>query len=155
MKIYNVYKNYEGNIIKITCDDKNLLSVDFVDKEGINNSNNVCLEVLEEMNQYFLTKNYCFKIPIKLNGTEFQKEVWNEILKIPYGQTVSYEEIAIRLGNKNKVRAVANAIGKNKILIIVPCHRIIGKNGTLTGYKSGIDHKRMLIDYEKRNIVNF
>ena len=155
MKIYNVYKNYEGNIIKITCDDKNLLSVDFVDKEGINNSNNVCLEVLEEINKYFLTKNYRFKIPIKLTGTEFQKEVWNEILKIPYGQTVSYEEIAIRLGNKNKVRAVANAIGKNKILIIVPCHRIIGKNGALTGYKSGIDHKRMLIDYEKRNIVNF
>ena len=155
MKIYNAYKNYEGNIIKITCDEKNLLSVDFVDKEGINNSNNVCLDVLKEINQYFLTKNYHFKIPIKLNGTEFQKEVWNEILKIPYGQTASYEEIAIRLGNKNKVRAVANAIGKNKILIIVPCHRIIGKNGTLTGYKSGIDHKRMLIDYEKRNIVNF
>ena len=82
---------------------------------------------------------------MKLNGTEFQNLVWKEILKIPYGQTMSYKEIAVRIGQPNSSRAVANACGKNPYPIIIPCHRVICSNGKLGGYSGGISEKRRLL----------
>jgi methylated-DNA-[protein]-cysteine S-methyltransferase len=83
-------------------------------------------------------------------GTAFQKNVWNQLRSIPYGETVTYLKIAELIGNQKAVRAVGAANGKNKISIIVPCHRVIGQNGTLTGYAGGLWRKKWLLEHEKR-----
>jgi len=91
-------------------------------------------------------------IDFKLKGTPFQEKVWQELLNIPYGETISYGELAIRIGNPRAFRAVGMANGKNPISIIVPCHRVIGKDGSLTGFGGGIDVKKQLLSLEQSNI---
>lgn len=107
------------------------------------------LKTISEIKEYIEGKRKKFDIPIKLQGTEFQKKVWNELLKIPYGETCSYKDIAIRINNEKGVRAVGMANHNNPIAIIVPCHRVIGKNGKLVGYAGGIDKKTKLLEIEK------
>jgi methylated-DNA-[protein]-cysteine S-methyltransferase len=103
-----------------------------------------------ELDEYFHHKRTIFDIPLLFTGTEFQNNVWRALLKIPYGKTISYREQASRLGMPTKVRAVANANGANPISIFVPCHRVIGSNGTLSGYAGGIDAKQTLLQLEAR-----
>lgn len=103
----------------------------------------------EQLMEYFKGQRRTFNIPIKLNGTEFQTKVWKELLKIPYGETCTYKDIAIRLGNPKACRAVGGANNKNPIMIIVPCHRVVGKNGNLVGYACGLDVKSKLLEIEK------
>lgn len=107
----------------------------------------------KQLNEYFGGKLKKFDIPLDLAGTEFQKQVWLGLLQIPYGCTTTYAKQAELLGKPSAVRAVANANGKNKISIILPCHRVIGSNGTLTGYGGGIWRKKKLLEFEKQNIV--
>ena len=102
----------------------------------------------QQLNEYFEHKRKVFDLPIKLVGTDFQKSVWNELIDISYGKTSSYLELANSISNTKAVRAVANANGANAISIIVPCHRIIGKNGTLVGYAGGLSAKKKLLDLE-------
>ena len=104
-----------------------------------------------QLEEYFDGRRKEFDIPIKLRGTEFQKKVWNELLKIPYGVTVSYKDIAIKIGNPKACRAVGMANHNNPILIIVPCHRVINENNKLGGYALGLDLKRKLLELEKEN----
>ena len=104
-----------------------------------------------QLEEYFDGKRKEFDISIKLIGTEFQKKVWNELLKIPYGETVSYKDIAINTGNPKACRAVCMANHNNPILIIVPCHRVINENKKLGGYALGLDLKRRLLELEKEN----
>lgn len=106
-------------------------------------------KTINEIKEYLNGNRKKFDIPIKLNGTGFQKKVWNELLKIPYGETCSYKDIAIRINNEKGVRAVGMANHNNPIAIIVPCHRVIGKNGKLVGYAGGIDIKSKLLEIEK------
>lgn len=107
-------------------------------------------EACNQLKDYFLGKRIKFDLPIKLKGTEFQINVWNELKKIPYGHTLSYEDIAIKLGNKKAVRAVGQANNKNPLMIIIPCHRVINKNGNLGGFGCGNDIKRYLLNLEKQ-----
>lgn len=102
----------------------------------------------KELSEYFNGKRENFTVALDLVGTDFQKQVWGELLKIPYGNTISYMEQSKRLGNEKAVRAVANANGRNKISIVVPCHRVIGSDGSLTGYASGLDNKKFLLNLE-------
>ena len=104
-----------------------------------------------QLEEYFDGKRKEFDISIKLIGTEFQKKVWNELLKIPYGESVSYKDIAINTGNPKACRAVGMANHNNPILIIVPCHRVINENKKLGGYALGLDLKRRLLELEKEN----
>ena len=104
-----------------------------------------------QLEEYFDGKRKEFDISIKLIGTEFQKKVWNELLKIPYGETVSYKDIAINTGSPKACRAVGMANHNNPILIIVPCHRVINENKKLSGYALGLDLKRRLLELEKEN----
>ena len=97
-------------------------------------------------------KRKIFDIPIKLDGTEFQVKVWTELLKLPYGKTCSYLDIAKKIGNPNAARAVGMANNKNKIQIIIPCHRVIGSNKKLIGYAGGIKIKEKLLKLEKDNL---
>ena len=117
-------------------------------KEEITGIIRQCIVQLEE---YFSGKRKEFTIPFSMEGTDFQKRVWTELLKIPYGETITYLELAKRLGDEKCIRAAASANGKNKLSIIIPCHRVIGANGSLTGYAGGIENKRKLLELERDN----
>lgn len=104
---------------------------------------------IEELNLYFAGKKQQLEWPLNLVGTDFQKSVWQTLLTIPYGETRSYSDIALQLGNVKAVRAVGGAIGANPVMIVVPCHRVIGKDGTLTGFSGGLDLKDKLLNIEK------
>ena len=106
-----------------------------------------------QLNEYFAGTRKCFDIPLVTHGTEFQKKVWNELLNIPYGATKSYRQQADTLKSPLSVRAVANANGMNRIAIIIPCHRVIGSNDSLTGYAGGLHRKKWLLDHEKKHSV--
>jgi methylated-DNA-[protein]-cysteine S-methyltransferase len=101
-----------------------------------------------QLREYFLGQRTTFDIPLGPKGTEFQKRVWQELSKIPYGQTISYGEQARRLGRPKSARAVGAANGKNPIGIIIPCHRVIGASGSMTGFAGGIEIKRQLLAIE-------
>lgn len=114
-----------------------------------NNKNFPILE--KQLNDYFAGKLKKFTVPLVTPGTDFQRAVWDELLKIEYGKTRSYKQQSVCLGKPEAVRAVANANGMNKISIIVPCHRVIGEDGNLTGYGGGLWRKKWLLDHEKKN----
>lgn len=104
----------------------------------------------QQLGEYFNGERTEFDVPLDPEGTEFQQQAWLVLRAIPYGTTVSYGEQADRMGDKKKARAVGAANGRNPISIIVPCHRVVGSNGSLTGFAGGIDTKRFLLDHERR-----
>ena len=105
--------------------------------------------VAYQLDEFFAGKRRDFDLPLAPRGTEFQKRVWAELLRIPFGETISYLELATRMGNPSASRAVGHANSKNPIWLIIPCHRVIGSNGRLTGYAGGIDLKQKLITWER------
>jgi methylated-DNA-[protein]-cysteine S-methyltransferase len=107
--------------------------------------------VCEQLTEYFAGKLQEFDVRLAPEGTEFQKRVWHELCRIPYGTSISYGELARRIGQPAASRAVGRANGQNPISIIVPCHRVIGADGTLTGYGGGIERKQWLLDHEAAN----
>jgi methylated-DNA-[protein]-cysteine S-methyltransferase len=104
--------------------------------------------VCEQLDAYFAGELDRFDVPLAPSGTEFQLRVWEELLRIPFGETISYGELAERIGNPRTVRAVGLANGRNPISIIVPCHRVIGADGSLVGYGGGLERKRWLLEHE-------
>lgn len=106
-----------------------------------------------QLNEYFENKREEFTIPIKLIGSPFQIKVWKELLKIPYGQTISYKEQATNIGKPTAFRAVANANAQNSLMILVPCHRVISSSGKLSGYAGGVSNKAALLKLEKSNFL--
>lgn len=139
--------------IKITADDNAINSVLFVldDTEmEPENSNDVIEKCKQQLKEYFAGELKEFDVEIYQEGTEFQQRVWSELMKIPYGKTVSYNDIAKKVGGRNMMRAVGAANGKNQISIIVPCHRVIGSDGKLTGYASGMWRKEWLLKHEDK-----
>lgn len=106
-----------------------------------------------QLEAYFLKKLQQFELPVILMGSPFQTMVWNQLIQIPYGETCSYEEISLRLNNPLAIRAIAHANGQNPIAIIVPCHRVIGKDGSLTGYAGGLWRKKFLLEHERTGPV--
>lgn len=105
----------------------------------------------QQMGEYFIGQRKEFDMPLHFAGTPFQKSVWTGLLQIPYGETRSYKQQSIFLGNEKAIRAVAGANGENGIAIIVPCHRVIGEDGSLTGYGGGLQRKKWLLDLEKKH----
>ena len=119
--------------------------------EFVQGEHNYISKLETQLDEYFNGKRMSFDIPLVLTGSDFQKKAWDALMKIPYGETRSYQQQAIKIGDKNAVRAVARANGDNKISIIVPCHRVIGKDGKLAGYGGGLWRKKYLIDLEQSN----
>jgi methylated-DNA-[protein]-cysteine S-methyltransferase len=115
----------------------------------VSSNNPYLLEAQDSLQAYFDKQTKRFEIPLDLHaGTAFQQQVWLALLKIPYGRTVTYNQISQYIGAPNSVRAVAGAVGRNPLSIMVPCHRVIGSNGTLTGYAGGLDRKLALLTLE-------
>lgn len=108
-------------------------------------------KVYTQIEEYLHGKRTSFDFAYKLNGTEFQKKVWEQLLRIPYGETRTYKEIAAAIGNPKASRAVGMANNKNPIIIAIPCHRVVGTNGKLVGYAGGLDMKKALLTIEKQN----
>lgn len=125
---------------------KRILRAEF--EEGMSD---VIGEATRQLDEFFARKRKEFTVPLLFVGTEFQKIVWNELLKIPFGQTISYGEMAQRIGMSKAVRAVANANGANSMSIFAPCHRIIGSDRSLTGYGGGLPAKKYLLELEANN----
>lgn len=119
--------------------------------ETTNKTDNVATQAIMQLESYFANELKDFSIPLLLIGTPFQKTVWAKLCQIPYGSTVSYLQIAQKMGSPKAVRAVANAVGANTLNIFIPCHRIIGSNGQLTGYGGGLEAKKILLEIESKN----
>ena len=137
-----------GDLIITSLDDK-ITGVNF--SSGERNDpivTPVIEQCISELDEYFLRGRKFFNVDLHLSGSVFQNKVWNELLTIPYGKTISYLELAIRIGDINSIRAVGLANGQNPIAILVPCHRVIGKNGDLVGYGGGVDKKVWLLQHE-------
>ncbi|MDL2227402.1 methylated-DNA--[protein]-cysteine S-methyltransferase [Odoribacter sp. OttesenSCG-928-L07] len=116
--------------------------------EYVEENSDVIQIAISQLEEYFNKQRTQFDIPFLMIGTEFQKSVWDELLKVPYGKTASYMDLSKRLNNVNAIRAVASANGANAISIIIPCHRIIGSNRELVGYAGGLQAKRKLLELE-------
>ena len=103
-----------------------------------------------QFDEYFSGKRFHFDLPVHQMGTPFQERVWNELVKIPFGKTISYLQLSQRIGNVKSIRAVGTANGRNKLSIVVPCHRVIGSDGSLTGYAGGLWRKQWLLEHENK-----
>ncbi len=147
------YKSPIG-VVKISGTAKYISEVIFLDSidEPVASEDNHLLlnQCVEELIQYFNGNRLSFDIPVHQKGTEFQSRVWGELINIKYGKTVSYMDLAKRLGDPNCIRAAAGSNGKNQVCIIVPCHRVIGSNQSLVGYAGGLWRKRWLLNHENR-----
>lgn len=135
--------------IRLQAKGELLQRLDFVDEaEPLIKPTSFLLQVTNQLNEYFDGKRMRFEIPVHADGTHFQMNVWDQLIQIHYGHTWSYEDLAKRLGDKKVIRAAATANGRNPIPIIIPCHRVIGKDGTLTGYSGGLWRKKYLLELE-------
>lgn len=144
-----VFINTPLGTAKIKGDEKGI-SLISINEEG-EISKKIPLELKEAVNQlkeYFEGKRKQFNFELNPKGTDFQQKVWKALLKIPYGKTTSYLELSKTLGDVKAIRAVASANGKNPLWIVIPCHRVIGSDGSLTGYAGGLWRKKWLIDHE-------
>lgn len=135
--------------LEITGDEDGISKVLFLDQEpSIRNSNPILDECVKQLSEYFENQRTEFNLRLNPAGTDFQKTVWSALQNIPYGKTISYMDLAKRLGDPKVIRAAGTANGKNPIAIIIPCHRVIGTNGSLTGYAGGLGRKQWLLEHE-------
>jgi AraC family transcriptional regulator of adaptative response/methylated-DNA-[protein]-cysteine methyltransferase len=146
---------------------ENLCQLEFADRQGLKKSyaemrrrfalpvvpgeNAVLKKLRQELQEYFNSDRRELTVPLDLRGTDFQQRVWRELQRIPFGKTASYETIAKKIGSPSAVRAVARANGTNRIYLLVPCHRVIAKDGTLSGYGGGVWRKRLLLELERKH----
>ena len=151
MKHYYTYKTIVGNIT-ITEEDNHIIMIKFKEdsEDAVKKETSLIKEVIKQLSQYFDGKREEFDLPLKSVGTDFQQRVWAALQRIPYGQVWSYKRLAQEIGNPKACRAVGMANNKNPISIVVPCHRVIGSNGSLVGYASGIENKRYLLNLEQQ-----
>ncbi|MEO6882406.1 MAG: methylated-DNA--[protein]-cysteine S-methyltransferase [Bacteroidia bacterium] len=152
MEIYTSFIKSPIGWMELTGNESGISSLIFIEenKKNIFEIHDSLKNVAYQIEEYFSGKRKIFELKLNPEGTDFQKKVWRELAEIPFGKTVSYLTIAIALGDKNATRAVGNANGKNPISIIVPCHRVIGENGKLTGYAGGLWRKEWLLQHEKK-----
>ena len=136
-------------IAKIVGDENGIAEISVL-SEGENTSEipNSLKECVSQLREYFEGRRQCFDFKLNPQGTDFQQKVWQELLNIPFGKTLSYLDLTKKLGDVKAIRAVASANGRNPLWIVVPCHRVIGTDGSLTGYAGGLWRKKWLLDHE-------
>ena len=152
-ELYKAYYQSEIGLIELTATESAIKALEFVEPEPGSPADEVAIPdilkiCLNQLDEYFHAKRRQFVLSLSPDGTPFQKKVWQQLLSVPYGATASYLEIALAIGNPKAVRAVGAANGRNPISIIIPCHRVIGSNGKLTGYGGGLWRKEWLLNHE-------
>jgi methylated-DNA-[protein]-cysteine S-methyltransferase len=155
MQTFTTYYQSPIGLLRITGTENYISSVKFIDTQDQMSPENkelppLAIQCLEELIQYFHGARRQFDFPVQQEGTAFQQKVWYELMNIPFGRTISYLDLARRLGDTNSIRAAASANGKNQLAIIVPCHRVIGSKNDLIGYAAGLWRKKWLLDLEKK-----
>ena len=156
MEIFSDYIKNELGYLVIKGGPEKIVSVSFEDDmPEVGKTNQVVEECKSQLLEYFSGSRKVFSVPLDLQGTDFQVDVWNELTKIPFGEVITYTALAQRFGDIKKLRAVGMANSKNPISIIVPCHRVVGKKGNLVGYGGGLWRKRWLLDFESRRLNLF
>ena len=154
MTTYAFYQSPFG-LLKIGIADEKVVLVGIVSKQDkAHQPTPLSAEVYRQLQEYFAGKRTVFTVPYALNGTSFQQAVWTQIAKIPYGQTVTYKDIAQAIDKPRAFQATGRAVGANPLAILIPCHRVVGSNGELTGYAFGLEMKKSLLDLEGKTIVN-
>lgn len=154
-EVYTTYYHSPVGLVKIAGTDLFISEVSFHDttQKGHPHKKDIpplLIQCIEQFIQYFHGERKVFDLPINQEGTAFQKDVWNELMTIPFGKTISYLDLAKRMGDVKATRAVANANGKNDVAVIVPCHRVIGSNRELIGYAGGLWRKKWLLEHEMK-----
>ncbi|NNJ29781.1 methylated-DNA--[protein]-cysteine S-methyltransferase [Lacrimispora defluvii] len=155
MKCWDIFESELGPI-QVICDEEGVLGVEFgidAPKEGLKKSTDLIKKTVLQLNEYLIGERTQFDLPLKPEGTAFQKKVWEALCTIPYGQTRSYKEIAVQIGNEKACRAVGMANNRNPISIIIPCHRVIGADKSLVGYGRGLDIKVKLLNLESPGVT--
>jgi len=151
-KEYKICYKSELGLIQITSSEDAVTEIDFVEKQNDTTEIPPILkEAYTQIDEYFRGIRKSFDLKLYIEGTDFQKKVWDQLRQIPYGEISTYKEVAKAIGNEKAVRAVGNSNNKNKIPIVIPCHRVIGSNGKLVGYAGGLHIKQWLLEHEKSN----
>lgn len=156
MKYWDIFESELVGPIQIICDEEGILGLEFgseAPKEGLKKSTNLIKKTVLQLNEYLIGERTEFDLPLKPEGTAFQKKVWEALCTIPYGQTRSYKEIAVQIGNEKACRAVGMANNRNPISIIIPCHRVIGADKSLVGYGGGLNIKVKLLNLESSGVI--
>ena len=151
-KTYCLFIESPVGIIKLISNKLSLLSIQFEKEPGLSDTDipDILIDTKFQLEEYFSGKRKSFDLQLKSSGTDFQQKVWEEVKKVGFGTTQSYLDISLKLGSEKFTRAVGMANGKNPIPIIIPCHRIIGSDGKLTGYAGGLERKKWLLLHEQR-----
>ncbi len=152
---FETYISAKGKTLRIVSDRDAVKEISFVTHpfETGPDLPEILRQASAQLLEYFAEKRTDFDLNLNPDGTEFQKKVWNLLKTIPFGKTFTYAQMADKLGDPKVIRAAASANGKNPIAIVIPCHRVIGSDGSLTGYAGGLENKRFLLDLEKANGV--
>ena len=150
--VFTTYLESPVGLIEINADDAGILSILFTDdtERTEREENDISVSAKAELAEYFSGIRKTFDLPLHFSGTDFQQRVWTQLQAIPYGTTVSYLDLAKKLGDPKCIRAAASANGKNPFAIIVPCHRVVGSNNDLVGYAGGLWRKRWLLEHENK-----
>ena len=147
--LFTVYYESPIGFLEVQTTEGGLRAVSFTLEKSVVEKENIYNQLaVKQLDEYFKNERTEFDIPLDLEGTDFQLRVWRELSKIPFGKTKSYMDIAKALGDPKAIRAVGTSNGRNKISIIIPCHRVIGSDGSLTGYAGGMERKKWLLDFE-------
>jgi methylated-DNA-[protein]-cysteine S-methyltransferase len=152
MNLYTSYYSSPLGFLKLQCSGEHIKAVLFEDEAGEETGDHELLQLCSgQLDEYFSGKRRIFELPLSQDGTAFQSKVWDLLCDIPYGKTISYNDLAKQYGDLKAIRAVASANGKNNLAIIVPCHRVIGSNHSLTGYAGGLWRKKWLLEHELKH----
>jgi methylated-DNA-[protein]-cysteine S-methyltransferase len=155
MKIFSTYYTSPLGKLKIQCSHEHIRAVLFCGEEESPEADDHPLlqQCAQQMDDYFTGKRKDFDLPLQQDGTDFQQKIWELLLQVPFGKTVSYLQVANQYGDLKAIRAVASANGRNNLLIVVPCHRVIGSNQSLTGYAGGLWRKKWLLEHEAKHHI--
>ncbi|MCC6691384.1 MAG: methylated-DNA--[protein]-cysteine S-methyltransferase [Bacteroidia bacterium] len=152
-----IYHQSPVGLLKIKTDFNFVSAVLFCDATDVipasNSAGTAALTCVRQLDEYFEGKRTAFDFPMKQMGSDFQQKIWNELLKIPYGETITYLELSKRVGDTKAVRACGTANGQNQLAVVVPCHRVIGSNGKLVGYSGQLWRKKWLLLHEANNSI--
>ncbi len=151
MKTYIYYYNSPVGFLQLQSTEDHVISINFSEKNEPEKTYSAILKkCILQLDEYFEGKRKTFNLPLLQSGTVFQSKVWHQLNQIPFGKTISYLDLALQIGDAKAVRAVAAANGRNNCAIVIPCHRVIGSNKTLTGYAGGLWRKQWLLQHEAK-----
>jgi len=149
-EVYAIYEFPFGKL-KIGYNDAEIIYINKTDEQGIGAPSALSDLAAAQLSEYFDGKRKEFNLPLQMQGTEFQRKIWSALKEIPYGETCSYKDLAIKIGSPKAVRAVGGANHNNPFIIVVPCHRVIGASGKLVGYGGGLEMKQLLLELERKH----